>query len=750
MDPVVISKDDLEIVDRRLRLFKIHLFDIKCPDEKQRSLLRPKVVAGLSETLSGYGTFFPSGIANIVADYLTITGEVEGQVFQNEALRHFSLRRAINTMKIPSASLFLASPLAICNQDLGINQTWHYGLFFDVGHPTSLNLTLAPKGSYWYPVMTRMIYDVARAISVLHSGRMVHRSIRGSSIRLVHDLSHVHPNPLIKLVPAPPMTPFGQCNYEECPHPYQPPEHTLTTPAHPSYDIYQLGLYIMEVCMQINFWNISATDRHALSKGYRPMDVSAQHGFASWMQGEYAPVELRELALTLLYSSPKDRPTIGDVLRSLEMILLQYTTPNEHIRLYKIFASVEVFDTDIALQETLIQPPKPRMCYDLPPDIINVIPALNPKDVIKGDELASGKTELCCLFKGKYLGKDVVIKEWYPQAQDEYLDERDSLMMNLSKPGVKPFHIHVYGYIDSKLWLVLAQPACNLETAFEEGKNTRSPLTTVQIMRILYDVSRCLHGLSHPTSDRIRLYNKEGKRVKHFEPVIQHRDIKPQNISLMDSWKDPLPELKSSSDIDTLPPIAVLGHEGCATTKSKSFKSGSRGDIYYMPPEAVEDGYSYDIAADIWRFGLLCYQIWTQVDFDKLTESDKERIILRRLKPKENPDAAKNYTDKWMGNGPISASAVLYEISQVGLWHQEVKYRPPVDIIVKTMRWLLEDALIADNKLPPRDPKLPKTSDPDAVAQYFGWKYGPVSTSSKLIGPRKPEPLQIIPEIQDW
>ena len=596
-----------------------------------------------------------------------------------------------------------------------------------------------------------MIYDVVKATAILHRHGFVHRSLRVSSVRLLHDLSEIHPNSLIKLVPDKPLTPFGQTTRFKCPKPYRPPEHTFELKAHPAYDIYQLGLYIMEVCMQINFWQLSPEDRKLLTAGLLPTGETAKHGYNSWQKGEYAPVELRQLTLTMLNVDFLQRPSAVEVLQQLETILLNYSRSSYLLR--KVFALVPISTLQLPSQ-IQTQPQlqshvrRTHRWYELSKEVLKLLPELNVENLTKGNKL-HGTYDAYVNYRGKLKVSEsnsipVRIKEFYPTASEEYLLERDSLLMNLSKPEFRKFTITTYGYNDSKLWLIFGEYNMGLDIAFETAKNLKKPIPISQRMRILYNIAQSVQALAHPTPTLLQSFNHWGQRVKHFEPVIRHRDIKPENIFLMSDCFEAFPDIKSMADVDALPPLAVLGDDGCATTKSKSFKSGSRGDIYYMPPEAIEDGYSYDVFADIWRIGLICYQIWTQTHFDKITEVDKERIIIKRLKPKESTDAEKDYNVKWMGFTAEAASPLFYEIAQVGLWQMKCKDRPPIDIIVKVMRWLLEDALIAEGQLPSRDKSLPKTDNPEAVVKHLGWSFSPVYASSKVIGPRAPEPMVII------
>lgn len=93
----IIPKTDVKLIgDHRLRLFRIYHFDIQ-----GETLLRPDVVKGLSNNLSGYGTFFPPVVANIIADYMTLSCEAEGQVFETIDHRNQMAAVAAQIMKLP-------------------------------------------------------------------------------------------------------------------------------------------------------------------------------------------------------------------------------------------------------------------------------------------------------------------------------------------------------------------------------------------------------------------------------------------------------------------------------------------------------------------------------------------------------------------------------------------------------------------------------------------------------------------------
>jgi hypothetical protein len=369
--------------------------------------------------------------------------------------------------------------------------------------------------------------------------------------------------------------------------------------------------------------------------------------------------------------------------------------------------------------------PNVRNGWTLPTIVLDALSNIPEERIRRGPVLALGKTDLSLLYRGTWTridkqpaaAVDVVIKEFYPAARPEYEEEKHSLLMTLCKPGIRTFHLPAHGYNDTRLWLVFTNYITDVEVAMEKGHRTKKPLTsTVERMRILYDVARSLQALARPSNyqEQIVIRNKHGRQLQYYESVTLHRDIKANNVLLVDNWRSACTNLRTC--------CKTMDDGGCATTKSKSFKSGSKGDMYYMPPNAVEDDGRYDPTIDIWRFGLLCYEVWTQKPWEKMTEMDRERIVFKRLTPKESKEAAEDYTRKWMGYGPEAAPPLLYEIVQVALWQPFVVHRPPINVVVAAMRWLLQDALIAEGILPPRASNEPKwdTDNGHAVIIFLG------------------------------
>ncbi len=307
--------------------------------------------------------------------------------------------------------------------------------------------------------------------------------------------------------------------------------------------------------------------------------------------------------------------------------------------------------------------------------------------------------------------------------------------MILSKPDAKTYFEPVYGCNTTKSWLVTKMMYGSLEQVFEERKTQKKPLKPHERLRFLLDAARYLQCTMRPTPHRVEV--KDGKKIKHTDAVILHRDTNCTNVRVDNGFEQALQNSETNgdykmADLRKLPPIAKIGNLGCVTTTSKSFSKEGRGDVYFMPPDAVEDSKDYDQKVDIWRWGLLAYEVWTQTPWTKHTSGDRTRIVIERFKPKESKEMLEINSQQWNGHiKPPSAPDVLYEIVQAGCWQHKCIQRPPIDVIVDVTAWALDDALV-EAKLRPPHPLGSRPSDAAEIIALCGFKLFPPPSSMKF------------------
>ena len=116
----------------------------------------------------------------------------------------------------------------------------------------------------------------------------------------------------------------------------------------------------------------------------------------------------------------------------------------------------------------------------------------------------------------------------------------------------------------------------------------------------MYDIARCILLLQTPVS------GIQG----HTQAVMIHRDIKSDNALVEDNCRNVVTPLLA--DLDNWPVLVRLGDAGCARTMSKGPMSQAVGDLIYTPKEEASSQ-NYDEKADIFRLGLIFFEMWCQV-----------------------------------------------------------------------------------------------------------------------------------------
>jgi serine/threonine protein kinase len=350
---------------------------------------------------------------------------------------------------------------------------------------------------------------------------------------------------------------------------------------------------------------------------------------------------------------------------------------------------------------------------------------IQPSAVNLGGKLAKfggdqGDSEV---YKGTYFEekegkkKDVAVKQFFPAAVLEYLRERDTTILIHQKPGCKEHFVPIVGFCDQKKWIVTELMNGSLDQVYLDVRNSRKKdiLTKVSRAWIMFDILRAIVHLHKPVENF----------QNHTHAVILHRDLKSANIFMRQEWEKIIRDVSNVEKVDELPVVAFLGDAGMARSASCDPKlSGAVGDPNYMPPEFSVCKYGPPF--DVWRLGLVIFEIFTGVLWTEGTLVDQCRITRHRLKPQVDGLLTEAYTKCWMGSGDTETSVpyIPYEITQLGCWQSDPTKRPTAEMVLKMMRHHLEDCLIETKQMKPRqDPILVKPNDAytDKVAEKVGW-----------------------------
>ncbi|KAA8490630.1 Secretory immunoglobulin A-binding protein EsiB [Porphyridium purpureum] len=101
----------------------------------------------------------------------------------------------------------------------------------------------------------------------------------------------------------------------------------------------------------------------------------------------------------------------------------------------------------------------------------------------------------------------------------------------------------------------------------------------------------------------------EGLKYLHASKIV-HRDIKPQNILLMDDWTPKISDF------------------GLATVKnSRAFAKSTVGTSQYMAPEVIR-GDQYDRSCDVWSYGVMLFEM---ILGEAMFESDCTMVQILRI-----------------------------------------------------------------------------------------------------------------------
>jgi len=313
------------------------------------------------------------------------------------------------------------------------------------------------------------------------------------------------------------------------------------------------------------------------------------------------------------------------------------------------------------------------------------------------------------IFVAGGASEQVRIKEFYPAAVMEYLRERDTTARILSKHRMNEFYIQTYGYSDKQRWIVYQLMNGSLDQVYTDQANSKMQLfSDVAKAWILYDVARIIYYLHRATPDEDATSCMLGPK-EYGNSCALHRDIKSANLFLPRGWeekvKTEIPQMaKEAKSLDEflerLPALVRLGDGGCIMSISCSMSGNCKmGDKLYHPPETgdIEDNkkypdqYSPDY--DVWRFGLVAFEVCCGIDWHQGTSKDVCRIARHRLKPEAESPLQTKYTQLWMNNNEIDVPAVIYEIVQVGCFQTDPSKRPLPELLCRVTKRLLQDTL---------------------------------------------------------
>ncbi|KAF9942050.1 hypothetical protein BGZ65_011690, partial [Modicella reniformis] len=185
----------------------------------------------------------------------------------------------------------------------------------------------------------------------------------------------------------------------------------------------------------------------------------------------------------------------------------------------------------------------------------------------------------------------------------------------------------------TKLWIVMDYAA---------GGSIRSLLQTLKGID-----EKCIAVIAREVLQALSYLHKHG---------IIHRDIKAANILLTDEGRVQLCD------------FGVAGQVTMNSLKRNSFV----GTPYWMAPEVIREGQTYDYKADIWSFGITIYEIAT--GNPPFADQDPMRAV--SLIPKSRPAQLEG---DW--------SLAMKEFVAHCL-HEEPNERPSAEDLLKTTKWI--------------------------------------------------------------
>lgn len=296
-------------------------------------------------------------------------------------------------------------------------------------------------------------------------------------------------------------------------------------------------------------------------------------------------------------------------------------------------------------------------------------------------------------LSGKLDGQPVDIKEY--SKKEVYLHARDINCFFRKRPELNPYCTPLLGFNDEKQQIIERHMAGSISSLFTNERSEKL-LTDIARAWILYDAARALQILHQ---------NFPGETTQD-DAMIKHHGMESHSLFLEMGWEKQLKEHKDWSDLSALPVLAKL-----ATPLVEDRFDYESGKSIWIPfsfnNSLLKDEHTKP--SDIWRWGLLAFEVYCSITLRQATEEDRCRIIRHNLKPQHSSSVSEAYTRVWMNTRTwqdekktgLKPPDLIFEIVR-GCWHADPAKRPTADILVKVAKWNLEDILISHGKLPSR------------------------------------------------
>lgn len=247
---------------------------------------------------------------------------------------------------------------------------------------------------------------------------------------------------------------------------------------------------------------------------------------------------------------------------------------------------------------------------------------------------------LCTLSLPGEPDMEVVAKEFPLSAEADFRNESRMLGILAAKPDADMRFVKVFGAVASTRRIVLERLGPSLRETSKLLASRSQALNPVVRLRILIEVAVAF-------------------KLLYTTRFVTHRDLKADNVLLTLDWSaralKHLPDAKTVDekvDKDNLPIVKIIDFDS-ATTVSRSVISGrgDHGHLWYNAPEcrvpAHENPDTYKLPdydrekADVWRFGLFAFEVWTGLFLDDLTEADA--VLLTTFKQPKSAEAKAGY-----------------------------------------------------------------------------------------------------------
>ncbi|CUM64924.1 uncharacterized protein PRCAT00002542001 [Priceomyces carsonii] len=202
-------------------------------------------------------------------------------------------------------------------------------------------------------------------------------------------------------------------------------------------------------------------------------------------------------------------------------------------------------------------------------------------------------------FDGQiYVRKEIEYTSMNNQERNQLISEL-RILRELNHPNIVKYFKH--DHISNKKMIHIYMEYCDggdlahIISNFKKNKEVVPEEFIWQVLvQILLALHRCHYGIE---AKKVNLYsiNNEGEPLINSETVVIHRDIKPDNIFMLDSGE-----------------LIKLGDFGLAKmlTSQNDFAKTYVGTPYYMSPEVLMDN-PYSPVCDIWSLGCVLFELCT-------------------------------------------------------------------------------------------------------------------------------------------